>query len=109
MKTFVVAMLLVAGLALTGCGSSNNNSGNINGNWNAALTDTGGNAVFGFATSLVVNGDGTLVVSNFKFATNSFIPAHCNRNVSTVIATQGGGSRIRPDRAQFTRWSSLSD
>jgi len=71
MKTFVVAMLLVAGLALTGRGSSNNNSGNINGNWTAALTDTGGNAFFGFATSLVVNGDGTLIVSNFKFATNS--------------------------------------
>lgn len=42
MKTFVVAMLVVAGLALTGCGSSNNHSGNINGNWTAALTDTGG-------------------------------------------------------------------
>jgi hypothetical protein len=71
MKTFVVAMLLVASLALTGCGSSNNNSGNINGNWTAVLTDTGGHAVFGFSTSLVVNSDGTLVVSNFKFATNS--------------------------------------
>jgi len=71
MKTFVVAMLVVAGLALTGCSSSNNNFGNINGNWTAALTDTGGNAVFDFATSLVVNGDGTLAVSNSNFVTNS--------------------------------------
>jgi hypothetical protein len=71
MKTFVVAMLLVASLALTGCGSNNNTSGNINGNWTAALTDTGGDPVFGFATSLVVNGDGSLVVTHFQFASNS--------------------------------------
>jgi len=71
MKNFVVAMLLVTSLALTGCGAGNNNSGNINGNWTAGLTDTGGNAVFGFATSLAVNGDGTLLVNNFKFTTNS--------------------------------------
>lgn len=71
MKTFAVAMLLVAGLALTGCGSSNNHSGNINGNWTAALTDLGGNPVFSFTTALVTNADGTLTVSNFSFSTNS--------------------------------------
>ena len=54
MKNFVVAMLLATSLALTGCGAGagNNNSGNINGNWTASLTDMGGNAVLGFATSL---------------------------------------------------------
>jgi hypothetical protein len=72
MKTFVAAMLLVAGLALTGCGSHNNNPpGNINGNWTATLTDTGNNQVFGFSTSLVVNGDGSLVVTNFQFKSDS--------------------------------------
>ena len=73
MKKFAVAMLLVAGLALTGCGSSNNNSGsgNVNGNWTAALTDMGGNAVLDFTTSLVVNSGGALAVSNFKFVANS--------------------------------------
>ena len=73
MKNFVVAMLLATSLALTGCGAGagNNNSGNINGNWTASLTDMGGNAVLGFATSLAVNGDGTLLVTNFKFTTNS--------------------------------------
>jgi len=71
MKTFVVAMLLVAALALTGCGSYNDPPGNINGNWTASLTDTGNNPVFGFSTSLVVNADGSLVVTNFQFKSNS--------------------------------------
>jgi hypothetical protein len=71
MKTLVVTMLLVAGLALTGCGSNHNTPGNINGNWTASLTDAGNNPVFGFSTSLAVNGDGSLVVTNFQFASNS--------------------------------------
>jgi hypothetical protein len=71
MKTFVVAMLLVAGLALTGCGSNHNTPGNINGNWAASLTDTGNSPVYGFSTSLVVNGDGSLVITNFQFKSNS--------------------------------------
>jgi hypothetical protein len=73
MKTFAVAILLVMGLGVIGCGSgSGNNSGNINGNWSATLTPNGGgNAVFAFTTSLVASGsNGTLTVSNFAFTTN---------------------------------------
>ena len=60
-------------VALTpiGCGSSNSNPANINGNWYATLADTGNTTVFGFGTSLFVNNDGTLSVSNFSFSTNS--------------------------------------
>jgi hypothetical protein len=72
MRKFAVILLLVMGVTLVGCGSnSSKNSGNINGNWTAMLTDTGGLQVFTFATSLIVNGDGTLSVSNFSFSTNS--------------------------------------
>jgi hypothetical protein len=71
MKTFAAAMILVAGLALTGCGSNSSTPGNINGNWTASLTDSGSSLVYGFSTSLAVNGDGSLVVSNFQFASNS--------------------------------------
>jgi hypothetical protein len=67
MKMFAVAMLLVAGLTLSGCGSSSN-PGNINGNWTATLT---GSQNFSFTTSVIENSDGTLSVSKFSFTTNS--------------------------------------
>jgi hypothetical protein len=71
-KKLGIAVLLAVCLALIGCGSSNSNPSNINGNWNAALTDTGNTTVFTFGTSLVANNsNGTLTVSNFSFSTNS--------------------------------------
>jgi hypothetical protein len=70
MKKFAVAMVIAVSFVLAGCGS--NHSSNINGNWTATLADNNtGNPVFNFATSLVVNGDGTLSISNFSFSTNS--------------------------------------
>jgi cytoskeletal protein CcmA (bactofilin family) len=66
MKKFAVAMLLVAGLTLAGCGS--NNPGNINGNWTATLT---GSQNFTFTTSLVSNSDGTVTVTKLSFSSNS--------------------------------------
>jgi len=67
MKMFAVAMLLVAGLTLAGCGS-NNNPANINGNWTATLT---GSQNFNFTTSIIENSDGTISVTNFSFSSNS--------------------------------------
>src|SRR5712675_475288 len=66
MKMFAVAMLLVAGLTLAGCGS-NNNPANINGNWTATLT---GSQNFNFTTSIIENSDGTVSVSKFTFSSN---------------------------------------
>jgi hypothetical protein len=66
MKKLAVAMLLVAGLTLAGCGSSHPT--NINGNWTATLT---GSQNLTFTTSLVENSDGTLSISKFSFSTNS--------------------------------------
>ncbi len=72
MKNFAVATLLVLGLVMAGCGSSSSsNPANINGTWNATLMDANQNPVFKFGTSLVVNGDNSLSISNFSFSTNS--------------------------------------
>ena len=66
MKKLAMALLVTAVMTLVGCGS-NSTPGNINGHWTAVLTDT----TFNFGTSVVVNNDGTLSVSNFSFSTNS--------------------------------------
>jgi hypothetical protein len=74
MKRFRLPVFLLCltfvGATLVGCGSSSNPA-NINGNWNAALVDSSnGQTQWNFATSLVVNGDGTLSVSNFQFSSS---------------------------------------
>lgn len=66
MKKLAMALLVTAVVTLAGCGS-NSSHGDITGHWTAVLTDTN----FNFATSVVVNNDGTLSVSNFSFSTNS--------------------------------------
>ena len=69
MKWFRGALVLFVGMTLIGCGSNSSNS-NINGTWNATLV-SGNRTVFSFGTSLQVNGNGSLSVSNFQFTTNS--------------------------------------
>lgn len=70
MKQFAVLVLLCVGMALGGCGSSSNST-DINGNWNATLLSNGNTTSFAFGTTLHVNGDGSVSVSNFKFTTTS--------------------------------------
>jgi hypothetical protein len=71
MKQFAVALLLIASLTALGCGANGSNPANINGTWNATLTNSSNTTVFSFGTSLVVNGDGSLSVTNFNFTSNS--------------------------------------
>jgi hypothetical protein len=72
MKHLCLAALLLMSLAFVGCGSnSSTNPANINGTWNATLLSSGNTTEFAFGTSLVVNSDGSLSVSNFNFTTNS--------------------------------------
>jgi hypothetical protein len=71
MKRFAAAIVLLISLALIGCGSNSSNPSNINGTWNATMVSGGNATVFTFGTSLTVNGDGSLSVSNFSFTTNS--------------------------------------
>lgn len=71
MKRFAVVFVMFICMALIGCGSSSSNASNINGTWNATLASGGNTTVFSFGTSLQVNSDGSLSVSNFQFTTNS--------------------------------------
>lgn len=71
MKKFAVAMVLVVGLTLLGCGSNNPQNGNINGTWTAVLADTPNGENLNFATTLTVNNDGSLSISNFSFSSSS--------------------------------------
>jgi len=71
MKQLAVAFVLLIVLALIGCGSDTSNSSNINGNWNATLISGNNSTFLTFGTSLKVNGDGSLSVSNFSFTTDS--------------------------------------
>ncbi len=87
MKYFAVTVLLAAALTFAGCGS-NNHPTNINGNWNATLVDSTNAPIFTFGTSLVVNGDGSLSVSNFKFTSNS--PCFTSAGTETGSFTLSG-------------------
>lgn len=69
MKQFAVAVLLLLGLVLAGCGS--NNPANVNGTWNASLMSGSTTPVFTFGTTLSVNGNGSLNVTGFSFTTDS--------------------------------------
>jgi len=72
MKPFGIAMLLALGLMLNACGGgSSNNSGNINGNWTATLTDSSGNPVFAFTTTLTQSSDTSVSVTNLTFTSQT--------------------------------------
>ena len=72
MKQFAVAVVVVVGLVLIGCGSNNNSSANtVNGTWNASLMSGGSTPVFAFGTSMTENNDGSLNITNFSFTTSS--------------------------------------
>jgi len=88
MKQFAVAALLIAGLVLVGCGSNSANPTNINGNWNATLMGNGNTTSFAFGTSLAVNNDGSVSVSNFNFTTSS--PCFASGETESGSFTLGG-------------------
>jgi hypothetical protein len=72
MKYFALVVLLAVGVTLVGCGSnSSSNPANINGTWNATLMDTSNATYFQFGTSLAVNGDGSLTVTNLTITAPS--------------------------------------
>lgn len=93
MKQFAVAILLVAAMTLAGCGSSNHNSGNVNGNWTAALQDANGTPVFAFSTSLTAaNSGSTVTVTNLNFTTNSCSFTAATERASFVLSGNFNGN-----------------
>jgi len=85
MKQFGIAVIMLLGLTLIGCGSSSSNSSNINGNWNATLVGSNNTTMFQFGTSFTANGDGSVTVSNFNFTSNS----SCFANGATETGSFG--------------------
>lgn len=72
MKPLGIVALLALGLILSGCGTSNaSGSGNVNGNWSAALTNSDGTPAFAFTTSLMASGGNGITGLNFTFNTSS--------------------------------------
>lgn len=88
MKRYAVAFVMLISLALIGCGSNSSSSSDMDGNWNATLISGGNQTVFTFGTSLKVNGDGSLSVSNFSFTTNS--PCFVSDETESGSFTLGG-------------------
>lgn len=70
MKLAVVALFAFV-LTVLGCSTSGSKTSNINGNWTASLTDTHGNQVLAFNTSITESSNSSLSISNFSFSTNS--------------------------------------
>lgn len=88
MKRFSIAFVLVLGLVLVGCGSNSSKASNINGTWNASLISAANQTLFSFGTSLKVNGDSSLSISNFQFTTSS--PCFVSGETETGSFTLGG-------------------
>jgi hypothetical protein len=71
MNKLAVALFVLVGLVLTGCGSNNTNASDLNGTWNATLRGNNNSTVLAFGTSLEVNNNGSVSVLNFEFTTGS--------------------------------------
>src|SRR5215469_3820727 len=87
MQKLAMGIVLAVGLILVGC-SSSNNSGNINGNWTATLTDASNSPALSFNTSITQMSDGSLSITNLHFSTSS--PCFVNGETATGSFTLGG-------------------
>src|SRR5579863_5393432 len=70
MKNIVAVILLASSLILSGCGANSHGAGNINGTWNATMSDSGVETL-GFVTNLTVNGDGSLGTTSLNITVNN--------------------------------------
>ena len=90
MKQFGIAILMLLGLTLIGCGFSNGNSttNNAKSNWNATLVSGDNVSMFHFKTSLSTDSGGLLTISNFNFTSES--ACFADGETETGSITQGG-------------------
>ena len=73
MKKVGISLVILLGLMAASCGGGSNNSGNINGNWAASLSDPNNNTgpVFAFATSFTQMSGSGVSVTNLSFTTEN--------------------------------------
>jgi len=89
-----VAILLLAALALNGCGSSNTTATQTaaGGTWEAQmLGGSGPDSGFSFITQFTIGGDGTLSVSSFQFLNQNSaqcFPVSGGSEAGTMILTE---------------------
>src|ERR1700730_8226065 len=92
MKKIGTSILMAALFAIVGCGSGSH-SGNVDGNWTAALTDENGNPVFAFGTTLTATGNGSSVtVSNFNFTSDACYLTETGETGSFVLSGNFNGN-----------------
>jgi hypothetical protein len=83
----VLAILLGLVLILGGCGNSNSaNSGNVNGNWTATLTNPDSTPAFAFTTSFTQMSGSSVSVTNLTFTTAS--PCFVSRNRDCLVHSE---------------------
>ena len=94
-KSIATTFLIFVALLMVGCGSSSGgNSGNVNGNWNASLTNASdGSPAYTFSTTFTQSSNGAVSVTNFKF--NSAGPCFESQSTSqtgsfTLSGNSGG-------------------
>ena len=84
MKRFRVAWLLVgmvlAAVAMVGCGANSSSPASINGTWNATLTEANNQSYGSLGVSLVMGNDGALSVTNLTITS----PSPCFGSVPTA-------------------------
>jgi outer membrane lipopolysaccharide assembly protein LptE/RlpB len=72
MKTLGTILVLGIALVLAGCGSTSN-SGNVNGNWTAALmnSSSGGSPVFNFTATFTQSSGSGVTITNLNFSSST--------------------------------------
>jgi hypothetical protein len=90
MRRLGIALLTAVSLFFTGCGGGNSAPGtsNINGNWTAMLSDSGGTSIFTFTTSFRQSGGADVTVTNFAFTNSS--PCFVSGGSETASFVLGG-------------------
>lgn len=73
MKSAGISLLIFLGLVSIACGGGSTSSGNINGTWNATLTDPNNSSgpAFAFRTAFTQTSSSTLNVTTFSFNTEN--------------------------------------
>src|SRR5437868_6051296 len=89
MKMLGTIFVLAIAMMLAGCGNNSNN-GTVNGNWTAALLDSGsgGSPVFNFTATFTQSSGSGVTITNLNFTTSS--PCFASGSTATGGFTLSG-------------------